>query len=542
MPTFNENVGINDPFNLNFNSEAFVSKSDLYGTKGLAVGSGAADSSGHLVTKRLFVGEQPGDNPQGANYMDGVRITQKWIGVDPNSRSKWMGLYIFNSIQQMTASTASTQDLYGANIQTGIYDPAAPIPRNFFQVFGALNLAYHHSPGHITNILGCQGRSLVQGGTADAAYGVNGVAALQNAAGVTNVAYGVSGQVRVENAGGTIGQASAIRAVVGLNAGSMTNAHGVLVENVAIGGSGTGKYGLYIQPQTVATPGNWTNVENLHSAGDVPNVFEGLIRSTKANGAPINVASTVVCPNLNADLLDGFEGSAFAQLAASQTFTGGVAFGSGVASPAAGSVSLRNHVFIDNPPIYPWSDGAVVQGQTAGFFIGRGGDAHFNTNAYHNAGWKYMAATLKPASVLLYNGDVTMRSATNGVANAAFTFTETWKFKNIASGGHFLAATDNLYDIGSSGAGRPRSGYFAASVSAGTSFKVGANDVVTARKTGWTADTGTAKRTANATYSGTAEAAYTQATIQALMNTVRDLTQTVKALKDDLMAHGLVGA
>ena len=76
------------------------------------------------------------------------------------------------------------------------------------------------------------------------------------------------------------------------------------------------------------------------------------------------------------------------------------------------------------------------------------------------------------------------------------------------------------------------------------SFWVGADKVVQARKTGWAVDTGTAKRTANATYSGTAEVAYTQATIQTLMDAVRDVSQTVKALKDDLHAtagHGLLG-
>ena len=68
--------------------------------------------------------------------------------------------------------------------------------------------------------------------------------------------------------------------------------------------------------------------------------------------------------------------------------------------------------------------------------------------------------------------------------------------------------------------------------------------VVRGRFTGWAVDTGTAKRTANATYAGTAEAAYTQATIQALMDKVRDLSQTIKALKDDLhgtAGHGLIG-
>lgn len=66
--------------------------------------------------------------------------------------------------------------------------------------------------------------------------------------------------------------------------------------------------------------------------------------------------------------------------------------------------------------------------------------------------------------------------------------------------------------------------------------------ILSTRKTGWTADTGTAKRTANATYSGTAEASYTQATIQTLMNALRDQSQAIKALKDDLISHGLIGA
>jgi hypothetical protein len=74
--------------------------------------------------------------------------------------------------------------------------------------------------------------------------------------------------------------------------------------------------------------------------------------------------------------------------------------------------------------------------------------------------------------------------------------------------------------------------------------KIDTVQVVSNRKTGWSVDTGTAKRTANATYSGTAEGAYTQATVQALMDAVRDMSQTIKALKDDLHStagHGLIG-
>jgi hypothetical protein len=55
--------------------------------------------------------------------------------------------------------------------------------------------------------------------------------------------------------------------------------------------------------------------------------------------------------------------------------------------------------------------------------------------------------------------------------------------------------------------------------------------------TGWGADTGTAKKTANATYSGTASAGYVQAEMQAAMNALRDATQTIKALKDALLTN-----
>jgi hypothetical protein len=86
------------------------------------------------------------------------------------------------------------------------------------------------------------------------------------------------------------------------------------------------------------------------------------------------------------------------------------------------------------------------------------------------------------------------------------------------------------------------SSYFGGEVNTTDVFKVDGTQVVSNRATGWTADSGTAKRTANTTYSGTAEGAYTQATIQALMDAVRDQSQTIKALKDDLISHGLIGS
>lgn len=58
------------------------------------------------------------------------------------------------------------------------------------------------------------------------------------------------------------------------------------------------------------------------------------------------------------------------------------------------------------------------------------------------------------------------------------------------------------------------------------SFKVGSNNVIGSRKTGWAAPTGTATRTT-----------FDTATV-----TVQQLAERVKALIDDLTSHGLIGA
>jgi len=89
----------------------------------------------------------------------------------------------------------------------------------------------------------------------------------------------------------------------------------------------------------------------------------------------------------------------------------------------------------------------------------------------------------------------------------------------------------------------------------GLVYKINSIQVVGARKTGWAVDTGTAKRTANATYAAgttlTFSGTYVQAEhtavgtrLAAVESALQDATQTIKALKDDLhgtAGHGLIG-
>lgn len=90
-------------------------------------------------------------------------------------------------------------------------------------------------------------------------------------------------------------------------------------------------------------------------------------------------------------------------------------------------------------------------------------------------------------------------------------------------------------------------------LASGKNLYVNSVQVVSARDTGWTADTGTAKKTATAAYvvgTGlTVGAAYVQAEVTAIITrqalveaALRDATQEIKALKDALITHGLIGA
>ena len=193
-------------------------------------------------------------------------------------------------------------------------------------------------------------------------------------------------------------------------------------------------------------------------------------------------------------------------------------------------------------------------------FIGAAGAVSdltwFNKNGTQVASVPTGTINLVLAGNLNVAGDITGTFGVITLANNAGAFAAGTIDKTASHGVRIFAATGSQYDFslwkpdGSNILNVPTGTLDLdlagnVNVAAGKAYRANGAQVVGARKTGWSTDTGTAKRTANATYAGTAEAAYTQATIQALMNAVQDLSQTVKALKDDLHAaagHGLIGA
>jgi hypothetical protein len=93
----------------------------------------------------------------------------------------------------------------------------------------------------------------------------------------------------------------------------------------------------------------------------------------------------------------------------------------------------------------------------------------------------------------------------------------------------------------------------ALNLASGKVIQVNGTQVVAARDTGWAADTGTARKATNATYAAgatlTFSASYVQAEhtavgtrLAAIETALQNASQTQKATKDALIAHGLIGA
>lgn len=239
---------------------------------GLSVTDGAA-GYGHVFARKLSIGEQPASNPQGANYDTGLRLTTIYSNLDGGSRAKWIGLYNFSYIGSMSVSTPSTQDFYGTNQQIGVFNSDPAQSAYFFNtIFASYNVAFHQGYNSIGNLIGLTGYAYHQGyGTVTTMLrGMTGWArTMAGGTTVQTLPAAIGGRFVLDNANAyiTMTKGAALEATVNSNAATITNAYGLIVTNVAIGGGGTGKYGVFIEAQTVGTPANWTSLYNFYSQG-----------------------------------------------------------------------------------------------------------------------------------------------------------------------------------------------------------------------------------------------------------------------------------
>lgn len=123
------------------------------------------------------------------------------------------------------------------------------------------------------------------------------------------------------------------------------------------------------------------------------------------------------------------------------------------ASTAASWDSTYNAIQLGNGVSVIGEDGSVTAANSS---------FNVNQNAVLNSGWKFIG-TGAAANIYAAGGAIGFRVAASGSEGTtiASPWTANWL---ITNGGHFITPTSNTYDIGASGATRPRTGYFGTSV------------------------------------------------------------------------------
>lgn len=162
-------------------------------------------------------------------------------------------------------------------------------------------------------------------------------------------------------------------------------------------------------------------------------------------------------------------------------------------------------------------------------------------------------------STISATGQIT---STLGIGTAPFAITSTTKVNNLHVARATLADTVTVADTTDASCNiamfESATGDMAAKTDAAltynattgslsaTLFAVGANQVLTARQTGWGTPSSTLLRTTYATYAGTTFANSTYSglftDLQTLDDVVKGLSQRLGALITDLVTHGMIGA
>ncbi len=166
-------------------------------------------------------------------------------------------------------------------------------------------------------------------------------------------------------------------------------------------------------------------------------------------------------------------------------------------------------------------NGNVIVGKAATLDPGR----NINTVAFNGSVDITVTANWNAARTLSFTGDVTGSNTVDGSGDVAFALT-------IGAG----RVTPTMLTTG--GPSWDASGNLTA-----VTYKVGSDQVVSSRKTGWAAATGTHNRGAYASYAGqTVSAGYVQIEVQAIDDALKALSRRFYSLETDITSHGLIGA
>lgn len=257
----------------------------------LAVGNHAAIGSGATV-----------DQWYGPNPAPAILNVRETITTSQQSGKEFGALIWLTAAPTQNYSVGGTPDTIALQAYVS---SAAGNPYTFYDLYSFASISQHNGTG---TIAGIQSAGTFQTlNTSTATISSQRILNLSSSNGGTiNLMMG--GNVNPTNAG-TISELRGWSIIVS-NTGTIGTQY-LLRLRTPSGTITAANYGLYIDDQTLGTS---PLSENIHSAGvNARNVFEGRLISTRptANGAPFEVVSTALCANLNADLLDGLDATAF---------------------------------------------------------------------------------------------------------------------------------------------------------------------------------------------------------------------------------------
>lgn len=259
--------------------------------------------------------------------------------------------------------------------------------------------------------------------------------------------------------------------------------------------------------------------------------------STIATGtAPLAITSTTLVANLNADLLDGQHGTYYNDAAnLTGTVAGARLSGAYTSVTQVGTLTtltIAHGTEADLNFNKTGSNASSTYFYNAGSAFGSGFWDATNSRGV----WKYEL----PSGDLVFNRPSRFDSiitATGGLLVNGGSFAAGRIYKDASYGTVIVSQTGGgggndfalLSPAGNLIAFVPTGTFnmsFAASVDVASTIKIGGTQVLTSRRTGWTAATGTATRSTFAT-----------STV-----TLSVLAEHVKALIDDFITHGAIGA
>lgn len=198
----------------------------------------------------------------------------------------------------------------------------------------------------------------------------------------------------------------------------------------------------------------------------------------------------------------------------------------------------------------------LAVGATTEILVGGGASAlpvwttATGTGAPARAGSPTFTGTVSAAAVTM-TGTLTLTAASMQIDNNQYIYGKTSAAASTrliginSSNACFVGSVDQTvasinFSSGGSNWGALTSTGF--NILTGMVYRVNNVQVVAARQTGWSAATGTATRSAIATYSApTISSPPTQAEVQAIADALQAWSRRTKALGDDLATHGLIG-